>query len=136
MKNITKTLVGLALGFASPALAAETEYNGYGPTYVVPGQAERTDGPVNYKTTLENYQDSGCDYILFGRGEFQSRADGSVFQTTGWIKNHIVCEDGVYNYTIVHNTDPRYTGDVDNAIWNTWEIVKYTESGAGNTAKR
>jgi len=42
---------------------------------------------------------------------------------------------GAYNYLIVHQTDPRYTGNPDWAIWDTWEYHVLTESGSGNLVR-
>jgi hypothetical protein len=56
----------------------------------------------------------------------------------GWIINTINCsgfdDNGQYNYLIVHESDPRYTGDPDLAIWGTWEYHVNVESGVGNLA--
>ena len=61
------------------------------------------------------------------------------FMDAGWIQNHIVCSgsDGTaaYNYLIVHESDPRYTGNPDWAVWGNWEYHVLTESGSGNLAK-
>ena len=54
----------------------------------------------------------------------------------GWISNLINCsgydDNGQYNYMIVHETDPRYTGNPDWAVWGTWEYHNYIVSGSGN----
>ncbi len=37
-----------------------------------------------------------------------------------------------YNYLIVSQTDPRYTGNPDWAVWGTWEYHVLTMSHFGN----
>jgi hypothetical protein len=59
---------------------------------------------------------------------------------SGWIQNHIVCsgvDRGVYQYLIVHKTDPRYTGNPDWAEWGgDWEYHVLVEAGSGNLVRR
>ena len=54
----------------------------------------------------------------------------------GWITNNINChgydDNGTYNYLIVSQNDPRYTGNPDWAVWGTWEYHILTLSGNGN----
>jgi hypothetical protein len=73
-----------------------------------------------------------CDYVNNYRGSFENNA----FQDTGWIQNHITCKgySGTmhYNYLIVNESDPRYSGNPDWAIWGNWEYHVLTESGSGN----
>ena len=75
-----------------------------------------------------------CDYVNTYRADFGNDA----FMDHGWIQNHINCagfdDDGQYNYLIVSDTDPRYTGNPDWAIWGTWEYHVLTIGGEGNTA--
>ncbi len=58
---------------------------------------------------------------------------------SGWIMNNIRCsgydDNGSYNYLIVHESDSRYQGIEENAIWGTWEYQTLTESGQGNLAR-
>lgn len=77
-----------------------------------------------------------CDYVVNYRATFEN----DPFMDSGWIQNHINCygyaDNNHYNYLIVHETDPRYTGNPDWAIWGDWEYVIYTESGLGNLVAR
>ncbi len=109
-----------AVAVASPAFA-------YDSGTTVPGQSGR-DGAVTGHYTLVQ---GGCEYIVNYRGDF----GGDPYLNDGWIMNKIKCDDGgVYTYLIVHETDPRYTGNPDRAIWGSWEIVKETVKGSGNIA--
>ena len=72
-----------------------------------------------------------CNYQIQYRGTFEN----NPFMDTGWIKNNINCrgqDAGAFNYLMVHQTDPRYTGNPDWALWGTWEYHVLTESGSGN----
>lgn len=73
-----------------------------------------------------------CDYVNVYRADFGN----DPFMNSGWIQNHINCygydDNGTYQYLIVHETDPRYTGNPDWAIWGTWEYHVLTASGSGN----
>jgi hypothetical protein len=72
-----------------------------------------------------------CKLRMNYRGTF----DNDPYMDSGWIQNHYQCSDGTaYNYLFVHETDPRYTGNPDLAIWNTWEWHILTASGYGNIA--
>lgn len=93
----------------------------------VPGHQGR-EGTVTGHYTQE---DDGCSYKVQYRGDF----GGDPYLDNGWMTNNIQCDDGsAYNYLIVHESDPRYTGNPDLAIWNTWELHVMTESGSGNLA--
>jgi hypothetical protein len=76
-----------------------------------------------------------CDYQVQYRGTFNN----DPFLDTGWIMNNINCsgydDNGNYNYLIVHETDPRYTGNSQWAVWGTWEYHVLTESGNGNLVR-
>jgi hypothetical protein len=95
----------------------------------------RIQGTVGSIDDLDPATLSWCDYVINTRGTFEN----DPFQDTGWIQNHIVCDgyDGhaTYNYLIVHETDPRYTGNPDWAIWGNWEYKVLTESGNGNLVR-
>lgn len=77
-----------------------------------------------------------CDYVINYRADFND----DPFMDAGWIQNHINCSgygnNKKYNYLIVHETDPRYTGNEDWAIWGTWEYHVKTRSGSGNLVDR
>lgn len=80
------------------------------------------------------YGASVCKYQVQYRGTFENDA----YLDTGWIRNSINCrgqDHGTYNYLIVHETDPRYTGNPDWAEWGTWEYHVLTESGSGNIVR-
>ncbi|OHA21837.1 MAG: hypothetical protein A2849_02630 [Candidatus Taylorbacteria bacterium RIFCSPHIGHO2_01_FULL_51_15] len=75
-----------------------------------------------------------CEYVINYRADFGN----DPFMNQGWIQNHIVCrgydypKGAVFYYLIVSDTDPRYTGDPDWAIWGNWEYFVLVVSGEGN----
>lgn len=73
-----------------------------------------------------------CDYVVNYRADFNN----DPYMDHGWIQNHINChgadDNGHYNYLIVSDTDPRYTGNPDWGVWGTWEYHVLSESGSGN----
>lgn len=72
-----------------------------------------------------------CDYVNNYRADFGNNA----YMDHGWIQNHINCrghETGQYNYLIVSDTDPRYTGNSDWAVWGNWEFHVLTENPASD----
>ncbi|HLC79470.1 MAG TPA: hypothetical protein VJG83_03485 [archaeon] len=73
-----------------------------------------------------------CDYEVNYRGKFEN----DPFLNSGWIQNLINCsgydDNNQYNYLIVHQTDPRYEGDPNWAIWGEWEYHVLTQSHEGN----
>ena len=109
-------------------------YDANGDWYWVLGDG-RVQGTVASVDDLDAGTLSRCDYVNNYRADFGNDA----FMNEGWVQNHIRCSgyDGAsqYNYLIVSQTDPRYTGHPDNAIWGTWEYHVLTASGAGNLAK-
>lgn len=76
-----------------------------------------------------------CDYVINYRADFGN----DPFMDAGWIQNLIKCsgydDNGNYNYFIVHESDPRYTGDPDWAVWGNWEYHGLVESGVGNVVR-
>ncbi|MDP3996849.1 MAG: hypothetical protein Q8P86_04130 [bacterium] len=74
-----------------------------------------------------------CEYVINYRADFGN----DPFMNEGWIQNHITCSGydyphgAVFHYLIVSQTDPRYTGDPDFAVWGTWEYFGLIESGVG-----
>lgn len=76
-----------------------------------------------------------CDYEVNYRGTFENDA----FLDSGRIQNLINCsgydDNNQYNYFIVHESDPRYRGNPDWAIWGTWEYHGLTVSGDGNLVR-
>lgn len=95
----------------------------------------RVQGTVDTIDDLDQETLTVCDYQVQYRGSF----DDDPFLDSGWIKNNINCsgydDNGTYNYVIVHETDPRYTGNPDWEIWGTWEYHVYTTSGQGNLVR-
>lgn len=93
----------------------------------------RVQGTVDSIAELDQDTLTVCDYQVQYRGNFEN----DEFLDSGWIMNNINCsgfdDNGTYNYVIVHETDPRYTG---NPEWETfggdWEYHVLTESGSGN----
>lgn len=73
-----------------------------------------------------------CDYVVNYRADFGN----DPFMNEGWIQNHINChgfdDNCHYNSLIVSQTDPRYTGNPDQAIWGTWEYHVDAWSQWGN----
>lgn len=95
----------------------------------------RVLGTVDSVDELEQATLTTCDYVVNYRADFNN----DPYMDAGWIQNHINCsgydDNGHYNYLIVHETDPRYTGNPDWEIWNTWEYHVLTESGSGNLVR-
>lgn len=96
------------------------------------------DGRI-YKTVesvadLDQATLTECDYVVNYRGTFEN----DPFMDTGVIANNIRCygyEPGTFNYQIVHESNPRYRGNPDWAIWGSWEFHVYTISGVGNLVR-
>ena len=94
----------------------------------------RVRGTVGSVDDLDDATLTACYYKVQYRGNFEN----DPFLDSGWIKNEIKCkgvDDGNYNYTIVHETDPRYTGNPDWAIWGSWEYHGYVVGGVGNLVR-
>lgn len=89
---------------------------------------------VGDESALDETTLTTCIYPIQYRGTFENDA----FQDTGWIGNRINCtgvDKGSYNYLMVHESDPRYTGNPDWALWGTWEYHLLTISGQGNLVR-
>lgn len=95
----------------------------------------RVQGTVGSVDGLDGDTLTTCDYQVEYRGEFGN----TPFLDEGWITNNINCkgfdDDGHYNYFIVSQTDPRYRGNPDWAVWGTWEYHGLTVSGQGNLVR-
>ncbi len=95
----------------------------------------RVLGNVGSVDALDQATLTRCDYVVNYRADFGN----TPFMDEGWIQNHINCsgydDNGQYNYLIVSQTDPRYTGNTEWAIWGTWEYHVLTVSGSGNLVK-
>ncbi|MDY7106195.1 MAG: hypothetical protein S0880_33860 [Actinomycetota bacterium] len=97
------------------------------------GRVRATPG-VDGVDDLDEATLTECDYQVNYRGDF----GGDPFLNSGWIMNQIHCsgvDDGNYSYLIVHESDPRYTGDPEWAVWGNWEYHVYGERGVGNLAR-
>lgn len=95
----------------------------------------RVQGTVGSVDALEQDTLTTCDYVVNYRADFGN----DPYMNAGWIQNHINCsgydDNGQYNYLIVHETDPRYRGNPDWAVWGSWEYHVLTESGQGNLVR-
>jgi hypothetical protein len=95
----------------------------------------RVQGSVGSVDALDAASLTICDYVVNYRGDFGD----DPFMDNGWIQNHINCsgydDNGTYNYLIVHESDRRYTGNPDWAIWGNWEYHVLTVSGFGNLVR-
>lgn len=95
----------------------------------------RVQGNVDSLSELDEVTLTQCDYQVEYRGSF----DNDPFMDSGRITNNINCrgydDNSTYNYIIVHESDPRYRGIPENAIWGTWEYKALTQSGYGNLAR-
>lgn len=165
MKKILPTLVTIAfLLSASSALAATTvpgqtgarfdkDHNGipdaglyvsghYTSVYAYDANDDYYwdlgDGRVYGVSSISDLDQSTlttCDYVINYRADFGN----DPYMDHGWIQNHINCsgydDNNHYNYLIVSNTDPRYTGNSDWAVWGTWEYQGLTQSHLGNLVK-
>lgn len=94
----------------------------------------RVQGSVGSVDDLDPATLTVCKYVNNYRADFGNDA----FMNEGWIQNHITCsgvDPGTYNYLIVSQTDPRYTGNPAWAVWGTWEYRVLTVSGFGNLVR-
>lgn len=110
-------------------------YDAFGDWYWDLGDG-RIQGSVGSVDDLNAETLTVCDYQVHYRGNFEN----DPFLDSGWIINNINCsgfdDNNTYNYLIVHETDPRYTGNPDWAIFGNWEYHALTESGEGNLVRR
>ena len=92
----------------------------------------RVQGTVASVDLLDQSTLTVCNYVINYRADFGN----DPFMNEGWIQNLIDCkgfdDNGHYNYIIVSQTDPRYTGNPEWALWGTWEFHVLTESHKGN----
>ena len=95
----------------------------------------RVQGTVDSVDELDQATLTSCDYVINYRADFGN----DPFMNEGWIQNLISCygydDNNHYNYFIVSQTDPRYTGNPDWAIWGTWEYHGLTISHEGNLVR-
>ncbi|WP_233510430.1 hypothetical protein [Haloferax sp. Atlit-4N] len=96
----------------------------------------RVSGTVDSIDELDQDRLTVCEYKVQYRGTYAN----DPFLDTGWVRNQINCrgydDNGNYNYNIVHETDPRYTGDRPPAFGGDWEYQTYVVSGVGNQVTR
>lgn len=95
----------------------------------------RVQGTVGSIDELDQATLSVCDYIVNYRASFEN----DPFMDYGSIHNNIRCYgyegNSHYKYLIVHESDPRYTGNPAWSIWGTWEYQALNVSGEGNTLR-
>ena len=95
----------------------------------------RVQGTVSSVEALDSETLTTCDYVV----NYQADFGNDPYMNEGWIQNHINCQgyddNGHYNYLIVSQSDPRYTGNPDWSVWGNWEYHVLTESGSGNLAR-
>lgn len=110
-------------------------YDAFGDWYWDLGDG-RIQGTVGSIDDLDAETLTVCDYQVQYRGNFEN----DPFLDSGWIMNNINCsgfdDNNTYNYLIVHETDPRYTGNPDWAVFGSWEFHTFTQSGEGNLVRR
>jgi len=94
----------------------------------------RVWGTVSSVDDLDEATLTTCDYVINYRADFGN----DTYMNEGWIQNLVKCtgmDKGNYNSVIVSQTDPRYTGDPNRAIWGTWEYHVDAWSHWGNILK-
>ena len=95
----------------------------------------RVLGSVGDIANLDAATLTQCDYVNNYRGQFNN----DPYMDSGWIQNHINCrgydDNTSYNYLIVHESDPRYQGNPDWAVWGTWEYHVLTQGKHGNLVR-
>jgi hypothetical protein len=130
-------IASLSLGLGGVALASTT----------VPGHTDR------YDTDNNGFPDAGvevngrytdvyvaegevCNLTVIYRGDFGN----DPYLNSGVITNHYLCRgpDGTvpYYYQIVHETDPRYSGNPEWSVWTTWEFHVLTVGKFGGNLVR
>ncbi len=97
----------------------------------------RVQGTVDSIEDLDFETLTICDYIVNYRGTYNN----DPFLDSGWIMNNIRCygydypKSQIYKYLIVHESDKRYTGDPEWAVWGNWEYFGYVIGGEGQLAR-
>ena len=95
----------------------------------------RLAGTVGSMADLDEETLTRCDYVVNYRGSFEN----NPYMDSGWIQNLINCsgydDDNQYNYLIVNESDPRYSGNPNWSIWGNWEYHVLTTSHVGNLVR-
>lgn len=95
----------------------------------------RVYGTVDSVDELDEETRTVCNYVVNYRADFGN----DPYMNDGWIQNHINCkgydDNDKYNYLIVSENDPRYTGNPEWAEWGTWEYHVNTQSHRGNLVR-
>lgn len=140
-----RTLAFVAAFITAAAVTIGIFGSGTANAATVPGQsgtrydANSNGYPDAGMVVSGNYTDSytdadgACEVRVNYRGTFED----TPYMDSGWIQNHYRCvaPDGsvsTYEYLIVHQSDPRYTGNPGASVWGNWEYKVLTESGSGN----
>jgi hypothetical protein len=109
-------------------------YDANGDVYFDLGDG-RVQGTVNAIAELDQSTLTRCDY----KNQYRGTYENDPFLDSGWVKNNINCkgydDNSNYNYTIVHETDPRYTGEKPATFGGDWEYHVYAVGGEGNTVR-
>ena len=94
----------------------------------------RVQGTVGSIDDLDPLTLTTCKYVINYRAAFEN----DPFMDSGAIHNNILCkgyERGSFTSLIVHESDPRYTGNPAWSIWGTWEFQKDTWPHWGNVLR-
>ncbi|MCC6617260.1 MAG: hypothetical protein IT320_27545 [Anaerolineae bacterium] len=95
----------------------------------------RIQGTVGSVDALDAATLTVCDYVVNYRVDYGN----DPYSNEGWIMNQINCygydDNGHYSYLIVSQTDPRYRGNPDWAVWGTWEYHVDVEWKLGNLVR-
>jgi hypothetical protein len=114
----------------------------------VPGHTDRYDADGNgfpdagvevngrYTGAYDDSDGTVCKLTVIYRGDFGN----DPYLDSGVITNHYLCKgpDGTvpYYYQIVHESDPRYTGNPAWSVWGTWEFHVLTVGKLGGNLVR
>lgn len=98
------------------------------------GRIQSTPGITSVED-LDQSTLTTCNYQVIYRGTFEN----DPYMDSGWIINNINChgydDNGQYNAVIVNESDPRYRGNPEQAIWGNWEYHTNVESHKGNLVR-
>jgi len=97
------------------------------------GRVQSTSGIASVDD-LDQATLTTCRYVNNYRASFEN----DPFMDYGSIHNNVRCsghEKGTFNILIVHESDPRYTGNPAWAFWGTWEFQVDAQSQSGNVLR-